>query len=128
MAQSERHIRQGYLTRRPESTVRIRVADGRAWLTVKGKNIGDTRLEFEYEVPYTDGEHMLTLCEGDILDKTRYIVEYHGYIWEVDEFHAARQGLVIAEVELKASTDTPDIPPFVGPEVTGDPRYYNSNL
>lgn len=128
MAHTVRHIRQGYLTRRPEGTVRIRLADGNAWITVKGKNQGDTRLEFEYEVPFADGEQMLSFCEGRILDKFRYIIDFEGFTWEVDEFHGDREGLIIAEVELPTSDIQPPLPPFIDREVTGNPAYYNSAL
>lgn len=122
------HIRQGYLSRRPEGTVRVRIKDSRSYLTVKGRTAHDTRLEFEYEVPVAEAEHMLQLCEGTVIDKTRYLVEYGGYTWEVDEFHGAHQGLVVAEIELDESRHDYPLPPFVGGEVTGDTRYYNSNL
>ncbi|MCM1319012.1 MAG: CYTH domain-containing protein [Muribaculaceae bacterium] len=128
MARAKYNIRQGYLTRRPEGIVRIRVKDDHAYLTVKGKNSGETRLEFEYEIPYADGEQMLALCEGPNLHKTRYIVDYKGFTWEVDQFHGDKVGLVIAEVELHDISEKPAHPGFIGTEVTGDPRYYNSNL
>lgn len=121
-------IRQGYLNRRPEGTVRVRIKGTKAYLTVKGRTSGDTRLEFEYEVPVHEAEQMLQMCEGTVIDKTRYLVKYEGHTWEVDEFHGLRQGLVVAEIELDASRHDYLLPPFVGKEVTGDPRYYNSNL
>lgn len=161
MATSSVRIRQGYLTRRPEGVVRIRIKGDRGYLTVKGKNGGtpvavagtqvvaaanpadtsgatcavDTRLEFEYEIPVADTEAMLCLCEPPVLDKTRYLVPFGGYTWEVDEFHTPVKApspyfpnLVIAEVELATSHHDYPLPPFIGPEVTTDPRYYNSAL
>lgn len=128
MAFGSRHIVQGYLSRRPEGTVRVRVSDASAWITIKGKTEGDTRMEFEYEVPLADAVRMLRLCDGRIIDKTRYLVDFEGYTWEVDEFHGAHDGLVVAEVELGHSGETPPLPPFIGVEVTGNPAYYNSNL
>lgn len=122
------HILQGYLCREPERTVRVRVRDDKGFLTVKGKNSGAGRLEFEYEIPLRDAAALLGLCIPPVLDKTRYIVPYCGHIWEVDEFHGDREGLVTAEVELKSESESYPLPDFVGADVTGDPRYYNSNL
>ena len=128
MATSSRHIRQGYLCREPERVVRVRIADDTAFLTVKGRTVGDTRIELEYPVPVSDAEVMLTLCTGDILEKTRYFVPYEGHTWEVDVFGARHEGLVTAEIELTSSNEKYEIPGFVGENVTGDPRYYNSNI
>lgn len=121
-------IRQGYLNRIPERTVRIRTLDDRGYLTVKGKNNGATRLEFEYEIPFEDAEAMLKMCELPLVEKSRYVVEFQGLVWEVDEFHGTREGLVVAEVELPEENFCFDKPPFVGKDVTGEPAYYNSNL
>ena len=122
------HIRQGYLNRDPERTVRVRLADEKAYLTVKGKNKGNVREEFEYEIPYADGTDILRLCSGRVLDKTRYLVPYKGHIWEVDEYHGDLEGLIVTEVELKDADEHVDIPDFAGKEVSGDPKYYNSQL
>ena len=122
------HILQGYLNRDPERTVRIRIRNDSAFFTVKGKTVGCERDEFEYEIPLEDGLEMLKLCSGKILDKTRYMVPFGNFVWEVDEYHGDLQGLIVAEVELpNANVDVP-LPPFVGIEVTGDPKYYNSQL
>ena len=127
MTSSHAEIAQGYLNRVPERTVRIRIAGEKAYLTVKGKNSGDVRLEFEYEIPLADAHQMLPLCEG-VIEKTRYYVEYDGHRWEVDRFKGSLAPLVTAEIELPSS-DTPySLPPFIGENVTGNPRYYNSNL
>lgn len=129
MANAAHRIAQGYISRRPEGTVRVRILDDRAFLTVKGKNDGLVRDEWEYEIPLADAAEMLDrTCEGKSLEKTRYIVDYEGFIWEVDEFHGAREGLVVAEVEVPSADTVFPLPPFVGEEVTGDPAYYNSNL
>lgn len=122
------HIMQGYLSRTPERTVRIRVRDNEGYLTVKGINHGDKRAEYEYPIPYADAIEMLQLCEGQIIDKTRYIVPFGGFIWEVDEFHGAHEGLVIAEIEIPSSDTHYDRPDFISDNVTGDPQYYNSAL
>lgn len=128
LATSRTHILQGYLNREPERTVRVRVKGEKGFLTVKGKNSGASRLEFEYEIPKADAEEMLTLCMPPILDKTRYIVPFDGHVWEVDEFHGAREGLVTAEIELPSESEHYNLPGFIGKNVTGDPQYYNSNL
>lgn len=128
MAERKIHIEQGYLSRDPERTVRIRIADDRGFLTVKGKTHGYERLEFEYEVPIDDAHQMLYLCPGRVIDKTRYIVPFEGFVWEVDVYHKDLEGLVVTEVELpKVGTKFP-MAPFAGREVTGDPAYYNSQL
>lgn len=128
MATEKIHILQGYLNRDPERTVRIRIAGTKGYITVKGKNEGYERLEFEYEVPLHDAEQMLYLCAGRILDKTRYIVPFEGFTWEVDVYHKDLDGLVVTEVELPSSHTQFPIAPFAGREVTGDPAYYNSQL
>lgn len=128
MATSKVRIRQGYLNREPERTVRVRTKGERGFLTVKGKNSGASRLEFEYEIPKADAEEMLTLCMPPILDKTRYLVPFEGHVWEVDEFHGIREGLVTAEIELHSESEPYSLPDFIGENVTGDSKYYNSNL
>lgn len=128
MATDVKEICQGYLCRTPERVVRIRTKGDKGYLTVKGKTIGASRLEFEYEIPYEDAIAMLDMCEGNILIKSRYIVPYEGYIWEVDEFHGSREGLITAEIELPDENTKYTIPTFVGENVTGNPAYYNSNL
>lgn len=134
MSKRQLEIRQGYLNRNPERTVRIRTIKEQpsetcsAFITVKGKNQGDTRLEFEYPVPFDDACEMLSLCESGILEKVRWIVDYKGLVWEVDEFKGSLSGLVIAEVEAAENEFKEKIPPFAGEDVTGDPRYYNSML
>lgn len=122
-------IRQGYLSTDPEATVRVRVAGDKAFLTVKGRNRGAVRNEWEYPVPASDAITMLTCCGGRTVEKTRWIVPAEkGLKWEVDEFHGRHEGLVVAEIELPAE-DTPFVrPAFVGREVTGEPQYYNSAL
>ncbi len=128
MATSFSHITQGYLCKQPERTVRIRIRDDKAFLTVKGKNSGAVRQEFEYPIPYEDALKLLEMCISPILEKTRYIVPFKGHIWEVDEFAGSRTGLVTAEIELSSPEEDYEIPDFVGKNVTGDTAYYNSNL
>lgn len=120
---------QGYLTTRTALTVRVRLAGGKGFLTVKGADTGFTRLEFEYEIPPGDATEMLDrFCTGGRVDKTRYRIAFAGLIWEVDEFHGENQGLLLAEVELDREDQAIEIPPWAGLEVTSDPRYHNAYL
>lgn len=128
LAYEKIEIRQGYLNRQPERTVRVRTYNDKGFLTVKGKNHGDVRLEFEYEIPYEDAIEILKLCEPGILSKTRYKVKFGELVWEIDEYHGACEGLTVAEVEIPESGYHYDKPSFIGKNVTGDPSYYNSNL
>ena len=123
------HYRQGYLNSVKERTVRIRTINDKAFLTVKGKNDGAVRDEWEYSIPVADAEGMLERCaQGSVISKTRYIVPEGTYNWEVDEFHGSHEGLVVAEIELPHPDATFRCPDFIGEEVTGNPSYYNSNL
>ena len=121
--------RQGYLNSAKERTVRIRTADGRAFLTIKGITVGATRSEYEYEIPFDDGKAMLdTLVEKPLIEKKRYKIPVGNVTWEIDEFLGENVGLIIAEVELKGADQTFDKPVWLGDEVTSDPRYFNANL
>ena len=128
LAEGKRY-RQGYLSTVKERTVRVRTVGDRGFLTVKGVTTGVTRAEFEYEIPTTDADAMLDgLCERPLIEKKRYRIETGGVVWEVDEFFGENRGLVIAEVELEHEGQTFESPSWVGEEVSGDPRYFNSNL
>ncbi|HEY9071230.1 MAG TPA: CYTH domain-containing protein [Candidatus Ozemobacteraceae bacterium] len=121
--------RQGYLSRVPGRTVRVRVMGGRGYLTVKGASIGASRPEFEYEIPVADAEAMLAgLCEKPLIEKCRFAIGYAGRRWEIDEFFGDNLGLVIAEIELEDEREEFELPPWVDREVTEDPRYYNASL
>ncbi len=128
VASSKSEIRQGFLSRDPERTVRVRTRDDKAFLTVKGKGSGTAHPEFEYEIPVDEALQMMHLCEPPIIEKTRYIVIHEGNRWEVDEFHGTLQGLVIAELEVPDEDYRFNLPAFIGDEVTGDRRFYNSQL
>lgn len=128
LAYKSSRIAQGYLNRDPERTVRVRIKDDKGFLTVKGKNRGIERLEFEYEIPLADADAMLSLCSGKILEKVRYYVKHDGFVWEVDEFKGELAPLVVAEIELPSCETSFSLPSFIDKEVTGDPRYYNSQL
>ena len=121
-------IKQGFLSRNPERSVRVRLRDDKAVITIKGKGSRLAHPEYEYEIPVEDAIEMMALCEPPIIEKTRYIVMHEGNRWEVDEFHGDLQGLVIAELEIPDEEYRFALPPFVGQEVTGDPRYYNARL
>ena len=119
---------QGYLNRDKQRTVRVRIAQGQAWLTVKGANAGATRAEFEYAIPVADAEQLLALCDGPLVRKLRRVVVHAGSTWEIDEFQGDNAGLVVAEIELPSEDAPFEPPPWLGAEVTHDPRYFNSSL
>ena len=121
---------QGYLSLDPDATVRIRIVGDKAFITVKSRNIGAVRNEWEYPVPVEEAKEMLrSCCKSRLIDKTRYIVEApHNLKWEIDEFHGSLDGLVIAEIELPDEEFEVALPDFIGEDVTGNPRYYNSSL
>ncbi|MCC8142992.1 MAG: CYTH domain-containing protein [Tannerellaceae bacterium] len=125
-----RHIVQGYISSQPERTVRIRISDRDGFITIKG--ISDTaglcRAEFEYPIPVVDAEELIRLCEPGIIDKVRYEVPVEGHLWEVDVFHGVNEGLVTAEIELASADEQVQLPGWLGQEVTGDRKYYNSML
>ena len=121
-------IAQGYLSLDPDRTVRVRIAGGTSWLTIKGRSEGITRPEFEYKIPLEDAKELLGQCLPSVIDKTRHRVPYGGHIWEVDVFHGDNEGLVLAEVELADESVSPDLPPWVGAEVSSDARYFNACL
>ena len=122
-------VRQGYIPAAGRTSVRVRVADDRAWLTIKGETIGAVRSEFEYAIPVADAHQMLDeLCARPFIEKTRYYTEYSGAVWEVDVFEGENTGLVVAEIELASEDQAINKPPWVITEVTDDPRYYNVNL
>ena len=121
--------RQGYLNSDENRNVRVRVVDDRGYLTVKGISQGATRVEYEYEIPKAEADAMLdNLCEQPLIIKKRFKIEFKGFVWEVDEFLNENQGLIIAELELESETQTFIKPEWIGVEVTGDPKYFNSNL
>ena len=124
------HIVQGYICSARGRTVRVRIRDVRAYITIKGPSTdnGLTRYEFEQEIPLVDAEQLMQLCDPGIIDKTRWLVKSGDHTFEVDEFHGENDGLIVAEVELRDATDVVEIPHFIGKEVTGDRRYYNSQL
>ena len=132
MAVARYHIRQGYISREKTGTVRVRITDDKAYLTIKGKPaVGHfARYEWEKEIDVKEAEELMKLCQGTIIDKTRWIVpaKEEELKWEVDEFHGKHDGLVVAEIELESEDQVVVLPAFIGKEVTDDPQYYNANM
>ncbi len=137
LAISHYTIIQGYICRESGRTVRVRLKSdsngiAKAFLTIKGKPAEGAlgRFEWEKEIDWLDGQELLKLCQGNIIDKTRWVVPAieQGLFWEVDEFHGHKEGLTLAEIELTAENQSFVIPSFVGEEVTSDRQYYNSNM
>ena len=142
LAVARYHIRQGYISREKTGTVRVRITDDKAYLTIKGKPAAEhfARYEWEKEIDVQEAEELMKLCQGTVIDKTRWIVPAETVdnlqltvdnlqlIWEVDEFHGKHEGLVVAEIELDNEEQSFEIPDFIGDEVTHDPRYYNANM
>ena len=119
---------QGYLNRDKLRTVRVRIVEDAAWLTVKGASAGATRAEFEYAIPLADARELLALCDGPLVRKRRRVVVHAGATWEIDEFEGDNAGLVVAEIELASEDEPFEAPPWLGAEVTHDARYFNSSL
>ena len=129
-AQGSSHMTQGYLSLDPARTVRVRHTPSQSFLTIKGppNAKGDTRSEFEYTIPQEEAQQLLKFCADKIIKKIRHRVPYGNHIFEVDVFEGALSGLVLAEVELGSSGESVDLPSWIGKEVTGDKRFYNSQL
>ncbi|MCX6134422.1 MAG: CYTH domain-containing protein [Ignavibacteriales bacterium] len=123
-------IVQGYLSSVPERTVRVRIKGDKGYITIKGigNASGASRFEWEKELPVNEIDDLLKICEPGVIDKTRYLVKAVAHTFEVDEFHGDNQGLVLAEIELGSETEAFEKPAWLGEEVTGDTRYYNSML
>lgn len=122
-------IRQGYIKTENYVTVRVRISDEKAFLTLKGKNRGILRSEYEYSIPLNEAYEIIDeLCEKNVIYKTRYLLDHAGHTWEIDIFEGDNEGLIIAEVELDSEMELIEIPEWVTKEVTGDQKYYNSSL
>lgn len=130
LAYASDRIKQGYICSGHGRTVRVRLRGGRGYLTIKGPSLdgGLSRYEFEKEITPDEAEQLFRLCEPGIIDKTRYLVKSGQHTFEVDEFYGENEGLVMAEVELSAPDEPYEKPVFIGKEVTGDRRFYNSHL
>ncbi|WP_418264308.1 CYTH domain-containing protein [Flavobacterium faecale] len=127
---SQKRIKQGYLSSVPERTVRVRTKGDRGFLTIKGASneTGMSRYEWEKEIPIEEAEQLLLLCEKGIIDKTRFEVKSQGHVFEIDEFYGENEGLILAEIELLSEKETFEKPKWLGQEVTGNAKYYNSYL
>ena len=123
-------IKQGFLNTDPERTVRLRIIGDKAFLTIKGKSSksGLSRFEWEKEIDVKEAEALFELCEPGIIEKTRYLVKAGDFVFEIDEFYGENEGLKVAEIELNKETDTFEKPQWLGREVTGEIKYYNSQL
>ena len=123
-------ITQGFLNTNPLRTVRVRIQGENGFITVKGKpnETGVTRFEWERQIPLAEAEQLIHLCESGIIDKTRFEVQNGAHIYEVDEFMGENEGLIVAEIELKTENEAFSKPQWLGMEVTGEIKYYNSNL
>lgn len=129
-ASKKTRITQGYLSSVPERTVRVRIKGESGFITIKGigSASGASRYEWEKEIPVAEVEQLLAICEPGVIDKTRYLVKAGEHTFEVDEFYGENEGLVVAEIELSAEEEDFEKPEWIGDEVTGDVRYYNSML
>lgn len=129
-ARKATRITQGYLSSVPERTVRVRVKGEKGFITIKGigSQSGASRFEWEKEIPVDEVRELLEICEPGVIDKTRYLVDAGQHTFEVDEFYGDNEGLTVAEVELASENESFVRPEWLGEEVTGDPRYYNSML
>ena len=130
LASKHTRIVQGYLSSIPERTVRVRIKGDKGFITIKGigNASGASRYEWEKEIPLNEVEELLKICEPGVIDKTRYLVKASPHTFEVDEFYGENQGLTLAEVELASEGEAFEKPMFLGDEVTGDTKYYNSML
>lgn len=125
---SPSRIVQGFLSRDPERIVRVRLRDGEAFLTIKGKGSGLARVEVEVAIPAEEARQLLPLCLPPLIEKTRHLVTWAGHLWEIDEFYGDNAGLVVAEVELATEDEIFERPPWLGREVSEDFRYSNAAL
>lgn len=127
---SKKRIIQGYLSSNPERTVRVRIKEDKAYLTIKGNSnaTGMSRFEWEKEIPVAEAKELLLLCEKGVIDKTRFEIKQGNHVFEVDEFYGENEGLIVAEIELDSEMETFEKPSWLGEEVTNINRYYNSYL
>ena len=122
-------INQGYIINEKSKVIRIREKGDDYFLTIKGNNIGISRLEYDFPISKEDAKELIFhFCKTTLIEKTRHYIEHKGHTWEVDEFHGKNNGLIVAEIELESEDEKFEIPDWVGEEVTQDDRYYNMNL
>ena len=129
LATSRTSIRQAYLSSNGKASIRVRIkGEGAATLSIKSRPVDLRRLELEYPIPVLEAEALMQLRQGSIIEKMRHVVPWGGVAWEVDVFSGENLGLVVAEIELRHERQHIERPPWIGPEVTGQPQYYNSSL
>ena len=131
LAVGKYEIMQGYICREPGKTVRVRIRDNKAFLTIKSSKMyaGIARFEWEREIDVEDARQLMEIARPAVLEKTRWLIpEANGLMWEIDEFHGQQAGIVMAEIELESEDQTFEKPAFIGEEVTGNPKYYNANM
>ena len=122
-------INQGYIINEKSNVIRVREKGDDYFLTIKGNNIGISRLEYDFPISKEDAKELIFhFCKTTLIEKTRHYIEHKGHTWEVDEFHGKNNGLIVAEIELESEDEKFEIPDWVGEEVTQDDRYYNMNL
>jgi CYTH domain-containing protein len=122
------YYRQGYILTDPSKTIRVRITNSAAFLTIKGASVGATRLEYEYPIPESEASELLENFAVSELSKTRYKIKHGNHIWEVDVFSGENEGLLVAEIELSGEEESFDIPEWISVEVTGEAKFYNSSL
>ncbi|MCT4638043.1 MAG: CYTH domain-containing protein [Bacteroidales bacterium] len=129
-AHKSTYIKQGYLSSVPERAVRVRIKDDKGFITIKGASseCGQERYEWEREIPLSEAEELMLLCEKGIIEKRRHVIDYRGKVFEVDEFFGDNSGLILCEVELAKRNENVELPEWIIKEVTGDNRYYNVYL
>ena len=129
MAKRSLKINQGYILNEKSKVIRVREKGDDYFLTIKGNNIGISRLEYDFPISKDDAKELIIhFCKTTLIEKTRHYVEHKGHTWEVDEFHGTNDGLIVAEIELESEDEKFEIPNWIGEEVTQDERYYNMNL
>ena len=129
MAKRSLKINQGYILNEKRKVIRVREKGYDYFLTIKGNNIGISRLEYDFPISKDDAKELIIhFCKTTLIEKTRHYVEHKGHTWEVDEFHGTNDGLIVAEIELESEDEKFEIPNWIGQEVTQDERYYNMNL
>ncbi|GGI22233.1 CYTH domain-containing protein [Pedobacter mendelii] len=123
-----KHFRQGYILTEPTKTIRVRITNTQAWLTIKGISVGASRLEYEYEIPLHEASELLDNFSESALEKIRYEIMHQGKLWEVDVFLGENEGLIVAEIELSSEDEHFELPEWIAEEVTHEKKYYNSIL
>ena len=129
LAEKRLHIKQGYIVNDQKQVIRIREKGDEYFLTIKGNQIGISRLEYDFPISKKDANELISnFCRDTIIEKTRHYLRFKDHIWEIDEFHKKNQGLVVAEIELNSENENFELPSWIEKEVTSEKKYYNMNL